>query len=288
MSTDADSPDIPEQSWTNPFPEGHPLHDLFDRRIRNQQDIVILVDDYHTRRGTGKTVASLQIAEGMDQNDGLTWENVAIQPEQLRNAYDSLPERTGLVFDEGEIGASNRDAMTLTNKALREIMSIGRIEQKYLVVNTPDIGFIDKDIRKLSDVWMTMLTKGLGLVHYLKRNPYSRGGSGKVLTENKGLIHFKDIERGTQLRDVFNQLTREKKKFIGGEEGQRFIPKSEVEDELQKTREKVRRETRNEVLTDVYHHPEHQESNDISQRTLGESVGLTQQQVGNIIRNNGG
>lgn len=276
-------PEIPDKGWVNPFPEGHPLHNLYERRISNSQDLVIIIDDYHSRRGTGKTVASLQLAEGMDQNGGLDWENVSLRPEQIRNAYSSLPERSGLVLDEGELGASNREAMTLTNRALREIMSIGRVEEKYTVVNTPDIGFIDKDIRKLADVWITMLAKGVGLIHFLKRQPYANQGNGKLLTEKQGVIEFKDIQKDTRLRDVYNRLTREKRKHIDGEEGDGFIPKSEHEKELQQAREEARRETRDEILNDIYNHPEHKNSSDVTQRSLGEAIGLSQQQVGRIV-----
>jgi len=292
MSTDAHS-DIPEQSWTNPFPDGHPLHDLYGRRVRNEQDLVVLVDDYHSRRGTGKTIASLQLAEGMDQNGGLTWENVSLRPEEIRNAYASLPPRSGLILDEGELGASNREAMTKVNKALREIVSIGRVEQKYVIINTPDIGFIDKDIRKMADVWMTMLRKGLGLIHYLKRNPYARGGNGAILREKNGLIEFNDVQRGTRLRNVYNKLTQEKRKHIGGDEGDGFIPKSKHEKKLQKAREQTRKETRNQLIQDIYRslsdfddddYTRMRRANGVSQAMLGEAVGLTQQQVGNIVR----
>lgn len=276
-------PKIPEKGWVNPFPEGHPVHDLFERRIKNKQDLVIILDDYHARRGTGKTVASLQLAEGMDQNGGLTWANVSMGPEEIRNAYSSLPRRTGIVLDEGEVGASNRDAMSKSNKALREIMSMGRVEEKYVIINTPSIGFLDVHIRLLADVWITMVRKGLGLVHFLKRQPYAGGASGKLLTEKNGLIEFKDIQRGTRLREVYNQLTEEKRKHISGEEGGTFIPMSEHNEKLQKAREEARRTLRNEIIVDFYNHPEHQDMG-VSQRTVGESVGLTQQQVGNIIR----
>lgn len=284
MSTDAaptDAPDIPERSWKNPFPEGHPLHDLFHRRVSNNQDLVILIDDYHARRGTGKTVASLQLAHGMDQNGGLTWDNVSMSAEEIRNCYYQLPERSGLVFDEGEVGASNREAMTKSNRALREIVSMGRVEEKYVVVNTPSIGFIDKDIRLLADVWILMLAKGIGLIHYFERQPYAQQGSGKLLTPKKGLIHFKDIQTGTPLRNVYNKLTREKKDRIRGSEGEGFITISEHKEELEKAREQARREQRNEDIYSFYSHPEHEE---VSQRTIGEAIGLSQQQVANVVR----
>lgn len=285
------NPDIPDQSWTNPFPEGHPIHDLYGRRVRNEQDLIILIDDYHARRGTGKSVASLQMAEGMDQNGGLQWENVTLRPDKLRNAYAALPERSALVFDEGEMGASNRDSQTKTNKALREIMSIGRVEQKYLVINTPDIGFLDKDIRKLADVWMTMLTKGLALIHHIRRNPYSNGS--QMLTEVNGLIEFDDIQPNTRLREVYNRATREKRKHIDGEEGDGLMAESEHKEKLRKAKKQARKDARNEVLQDVYQRLSGMSEEDmdrikkrksVSQAMLGEAVGLTQQQVGNIVR----
>ena len=293
MATDTDDgthPEIPDKGWENRFPEQHPFHDLYENRIRNGQDLVILIDDYHSRRGTGKSVASLQLGEAMDQNGGLTWENVTLKPQRLRNAYASLPTQSALVFDEGELGASNREAMTNTNKALREIMSIGRVEEKYVIINTPDIHFLDKDIRKLADVWMTMLTKGVALIHYLKRNPYASGG--KTLTEENGLIQFNDIQKGTRLREVYNRVTREKKKHIDGDEGNGFIPESEHQEEMRKAREEARKEARNEIITDLYRRLSGLDDDDISrikrakgvsQSMIGEAVGLTQQQIGNIV-----
>lgn len=296
--SETETPAIPEKGWENPFPEGHPLHDLYERRVSNHQDLVILVDDWHSRRGTGKTIASLQLGEGMDQNGGITWENVGMRVEEVRNAYYSLPERSALILDEGEVGASNRQAMTKTNQALREIMSMGRVEEKYVIVNTPNIGFIDKDIRKLADVWMCMTRKGHAVVHYLERNPYSNSGGGSTLTRKEATIEFRDVAKDHRLREVYNRLTREKKKHIRGEEGDGFVPESEHQQALQEAREDVRQETRNEILRDVYARLGTLSEDDlasikrgggssaggVSQRMLGEAVGLSQQQVGNIVR----
>jgi hypothetical protein len=293
-NTTSEQPDIPEQSWTNPFPYGHPLHQLYDRRVRGEQDLVIIVDDYHARRGTGKTIASLQMAEGMDQNGGLTKANVTLEPNELRNKYSELPPRSALILDEGEIGASNRDAMTLVNKALREIVSIGRVEQKYVIINTPDKGFIDKDIRKMADVWMTMLRKGLGLIHYFKRNPYARSGDGSVLNEKNGLVEFDDVQTNTRLREVYHYLTREKRKHIQGQGSTELIPQPEHKEQLQKAKEQARKEARNEVITSVYNgvrdlddddYTRMKRSGGISQAMLGEALGLSQPQVGNIVNN---
>lgn len=295
MSTDGTHPDIPEKDWTNPFPEGHALHDLFGRRVRNNQDLVILIDDYHSRRGTGKTVASLQLAEGMDQNGGLTWANVSMSPQEVRNGYSQLPQRSAIVLDEGEVGASNRDSQTKTNKALREIMSMGRVEEKYVIMNTPSVNFLDKHIRQLADVWITMVAKGLGMVHFFEGQPYAKGSSSQLLTPKKGMIQFKDIKKGTRLRDVYNQLTAEKRKHIKGEKGENnLISQKDHEEALQKAREEAQRETRNEIIKDIYRRLSDVSDDDmqrmkrargVSQAMIAEAVGLSQQQVGNIIRN---
>jgi len=276
------TPDIDvEKGWTVPFTEDSWLHDHFEEILKENRDIIIIIDDYYGRRGTGKTVASLQTAHGMDQNGGLTWEKVSLEPERIRNAYASLPRRSGLVLDEGEVGASNRQAMTKTNQALREIMSMGRVEQKYLVVNTPVKGFLDGDILKLADVWISMVRKGLGLVHFLEWEPYSE----RLLTPTKQWIEFDDIPRGTDLRNIYNRLTQEKQDRIDGEDGQEFIPISEHKEAIQSAKDAARQDTRNEIVRGIFQHPEIEES-DVSQRMVGEAIGVSQTTISNILRDN--
>jgi hypothetical protein len=293
MSANGSSPDVPEQSWTNNFPEGHPMHDLYERRVSNGQDLVIIIDDYHSRRGTGKTIASLQLGEAMDQNGGLTKANATLEPGELRNMYSTLPKKSALVLDEGELKASNREAMTVLNRALREIMSIGRVAEKYVLINTPDKGFIDKDIQKLADVWITMLGKGKGLIHHLKRNPYASGDT--LLNEKQGLITFQDVQKGTRLRDVYNHLTSQKQQHIDGEGGKAMVPESKVKERVKNAREEARQEIRDEIIQDIYRRLGDLDDDDytrmkrgggVSQSMLGEAVGLSQQQIGNIVHKN--
>lgn len=279
MAQSATPPDIPDQNWANPFSPGSFLHRLFDEVVREQRDLIIILDDLYGRRGTGKTVASMKLADGMDQTDeGLTWAKCSLNPEEIRNAYAQQPVRSGLVLDEGEVGASNRDAMTTSNKALREIMSMGRVEQKYVVVNTPIRGFIDKDLQKLADVWISMVRKGQALVHHYRWESYSK----QLLTPKKQTIEFSDIPRGTDLRDVYNRLTREKRKKIGGEDGDAFVTEGEVQERLQKARDEARRDRRDELILSIWNHPEIQQM-PISQRMIAEAVGLTQPAISDIL-----
>lgn len=268
-----------EDTLENPFTEGTPLYEQFEEILREKRDIIIIVDDYYGRRGTGKTVASMKIADGMDQTaEGLTWDKVSLEPEQVRNAYASQKRKSGLVLDEGEVGASNRQAMTKTNQALREIMSMGRVEQKYLVVNTPVKGFIDGDILKLADVWISMVRKGLGLVHFLEWEPYSE----RLLTPTKQWLEFDDIERGTDLRRVYDKLTKEKQKRIDGEDGQEFVPLQEHKEKISDAKDQARQDTRDDLVRGLFRHPEIQET-DVSQRMVGEAIGVSQTTISNIL-----
>lgn len=285
MSTDSTQPTAGdgqplEKSWDNPFPVGTEIHDIFERRVKQEKDIIILIDDYHADRGSGKSVASLQLAAAMDQTaEGITTSKVAMNPEKLREAYSEEPIRSGLVLDEGEVGVSNRQAMTKVNQAIREILAMGRVEQKYVVVNTPAIGFLDKDIIIQANLWMTMVRRGVGRVHHLKRNPYANSLKGQTYPQKIGLIEFRDIASDSDLRDVYNYLTREKRKHIAGDEGDGYIPRSEHRDVLKKAKDEAKRQQRNDDLRAIAEHDEVQASH----RMLAEAVGLSQSQVSRIL-----
>lgn len=276
MSTDAAAPDIPDKNWSNPFAPGTPLHQKFERIVSQHRDLIIIVDDANGARGTGKTVASLQLAAGMDQTeDGIIDEKVSMQPEAIREAYATQPKRSALVLDEGEVGASNRESMTKTNQALREIMSMGRVEEKYVVVNTPLKQFIDKDIRKLADVWMSMERKGLATVHFFDWERYNE----TLLTPKVQQLSFDDIDSGSELRDVYNSLTRDKRAKIRGEEGGGFITREEHREQIEKERKEVAKETRNEHIKAIADHPKF----DVSQYDLADAFGVSQPTISDIV-----
>lgn len=269
---------IPEKGWENPFAPGTWLHDLFEDVVSEKRDLLIVVDDILGRRGTGKTIATLQLINGMDQTPlGITKEKATLQPEVLRNAYTGQPLRSGLCFDEAEWGASNRKAMSNTNQAIREIVSMGRVEQKYVVINAPIKGFIDRDLLKLADVWISMVRKGLGLVHQLKWEAYSE----QLLTPKKQWLEFDDVERGTELREVYNYLTKEKKERIDGTGGQEYFTAEELSEAEEQAREQARQDLRNEIIERLASHPEIQEH--ITQQHIGDVVGLTRQRVNQIL-----
>lgn len=278
MSGTAAQPNVPDRNWTNPFKEGTWLHDEFGDVVREERDIIIIIDDYLGRRGTGKTIGSLNLGENMDQNGGVTSSQVTLQPEEFRQAYFTEPERSAIVLDEGEVGASNRDAMTKTNKILREIMSMGRVEQKYVIINTPIKGFIDSDLQKLADVWISMTRRGRGLVHHLRWHAYAE----KLLTPKKQWIEFTDVPKDTRLREVYNQLTAEKRDRIEGEVGESFITQSEHKEILKRRVSDAEKDVRNDILWSVWNRAD-VKSTEVTQSDVADAVGLSQPQVSNIV-----
>lgn len=273
---DDSQPDIPEQSWENPFAPETFLNSIYGDAVREQRDIAIVIDDYHARRGTGKTVSSLKLADAMDQTgDGVGREKTAIQAEELRQAYTREPKRSALVLDEAEVAVGNKDHMTNVNKAMREIVSMGRVEQKYLIFNAPTKRFVDKDLLRLCDVWITMVRRGLGLVHHLRWEPYSES----LLTPRKQWIEFDDIPTGTPLRETYNYLTREKKSAMDGDATNQFITKSEHQEKLERAKKEIKREKRDDMLRKLWEDPRVQ----TGQKPLAHAAGISQGQVSNIV-----
>jgi len=274
-STEQPELDI-EKGWTNPFTENTPLWQHFEDVISQDRDLIIVLDDYRARRGTGKTVASIQLAAGMDQTEeGLTKKKVSLDVEEIRTAYSQEKPRSGMVIDEAEVGAGNRDAMTKTNKALREIMSMGRVEQKYVVVNTPAKKFIDKDILRLCDIWITMTRRGQALVHSLEHHPYS----GQLYTPKIQWLDVPDIQNKSDLHQVYRYLDKEKRKRIAGEGATTFVTEKEHKEELKKVRKKAQKEKRDAIIKELAAHP----GVEANQSAIGECVGLDRSTVSKII-----
>lgn len=287
MSSDAADdgthPDIPDQQWENPFTPGTYLHDLYGTAVRQERDVVMILDDYRVRRGTGKTIASLQLANGMDRTvAGLIWGKVTLKPELFHNAYVGQPIGSGLVLDEAEYGASNRDPMSNVNKELRKVMSMGRVKQKYVVVNAPARGFIDTDIQKLADCWISMVRRGKALVHDLRWEPYSE----QLLTPKVQTIEFENIPAGSHLRSVYNRLTREKNQILDSDEEGAFVTAAEHQEALKQARKQARREQRNEIIRGLFAHPDIQELVDerrFTQTAVAESIGIDQGTVSRVL-----
>lgn len=258
------------------LPDGYPFTQLYQKRVAENQDLAIIISDHQNRRGTGKTIFSLKLASLMDRTEeGITTEKVAVGPDQLLEAYMELPKGSALVLDEAEAGLSKYEAASGVNKAMRELVSMGRIQEKYLVLNLPASSELDRDLKALCDWWFMVQNKGRALGHHLHWNPYTE----TPRTPKTETWKWSDIPEGTQLRDVYDYLTSEKLAHLRGEreESSQRITATEAKSMVEEAKEEAQTETRNQLLNSIY------ESTELTQKELAQSVGLSRSRVADLL-----
>lgn len=260
----------------NTLPDGYKFTKLYRKRVANNQDLTVIISDHQNRRGTGKTVLSLKLARLMDRTDsGITTENVAISPAELVDAYTDLPEGSALVLDEAEAGLSKYRAGSAVNMAMRELVSMGRIEEKYLILNLPASSELDRDLKALCNFWFMVQYKGRALGHHLNWNPYSE----EPRTPKTDPWDWSDIPEDTDLRDVYDYLTKKKRQHLRGEseESSQRLTQTEVKERVEKIEKEVKNETRNNVLISIYN------NSNLTQQQLADSIGLSRSRLADIV-----
>jgi hypothetical protein len=238
--------------------------------------LTVIVSDHQNRRGTGKTVLSLKLAARLDRTEeGMTTEKVAINPSELTEAYVELPKGSALVLDEAEAGLNKYEAASAVNKAIRELVSMGRIREKYLILNLPASSELDRDLKALCDFWFMVQSKGRAVGHHLNWNPYSE----EPRTPKTEPWEWTDIEEGTQLKEVYDYLTDEKLAHLRGErdESSQRVPAQEVTQLVEEAKEEAKTETRNDLLRTFY------ADLDVTQGDLANAVGLSRSRVADIV-----
>jgi len=258
------------------LPDGYPFTRLYRKRVAESQDLAIIISDHQNRRGTGKTIFSLKLAALMDRTEeGITTEKVAVGPDQLLEAYMELPKGSALVLDEAEAGLSKYEAASAVNRAMRELVSMGRIQEKYLVLNLPASSELDRDLKALCDFWFMVQNKGRALGHHLRWNPYSE----EPRTPKTETWEWSDIPQDTELREVYQYLTEEKLAHLRGERdsSSQRVTASEAKNMVQKAREEAETETRNKLLNTIY------DSTDLTQKELANSVGLSRSRIADLL-----
>jgi hypothetical protein len=208
-------------------------------------------------------------------DDGITEEKVAIAPGELTEQYVNLPKGSALVLDEAEAGLSKYEAASAVNRAMRELVSMGRIREKYLVLNLPASSELDRDLKALCDFWFMIQNKGTALGHHLNWNPYSE----EPRTPKTETWKWSDIPEEADLRDVYNYLTDEKMAHLRGErdESSQRIPADDVNQMVAKAEDQAATETRNDLLCNLY------DQLDVTQKELAQAVGLSRSRVADLL-----
>jgi len=259
------------------LPPDYPFTELYKKRVRNHSDLSVIVSDRANRRGTGKTVFSLLLAHMMDRTEeGITKEKVAINPDELAEAYSKCPKGSALVLDEAEAGLSKYRAGSGINMAMRELISMGRIEEKYVVLNLPASSELDRDLKALCSWWFLVAEKGLAKSHPLNWNPYAEEPRTPRMEDS---WTWDDIPEDHDLRRVYEYLTEEKRKHLAGEgdASSQRLSASEVDSMIEKAQSEAETTTRNDLLTTVY------QNTSLTQQELADSVGLSRSRLADIV-----
>jgi len=223
----------------------HPLADLYRERVEQNRDLVVLITDSSNDRGTGKTTEALRLAWGMDRTDErLTTDKVSMDPRPLSEAYTEQPRGSSLVLDESEVGLDKYSAGSAVNRAIRELVATGRVEQKYLVLNAPADHLVDQDLKTLVDVWILVERRGFANAYRMDWAPHQ----GHELTHKLGSLKWDPIPSDHDLHDVYDYLTGKKEARLRGDDSDGYIQRERAQEMVDEARTEAERETRDDLI----------------------------------------
>jgi hypothetical protein len=261
------------------LPESCPLGKLHRKRVAQGRDLTVLVADWNLERGSGKTTLAMRLAAAMDRSDdGFTRSKATLSAEELTDAYTREAPRSALLLDEGQAAASNRRAMSGINEAVRQVVGMGRVEQKYLLLTAPGVHQVDKDIRNMCDVWVFVRRLGEAQMFRVRYNPFG----GHELTDDWGTLSWPGDLPG-RLEAIYDDLTAEKRRRLRGEgdDGQGYVDSDTAADRAEEAAAEAERQKRDELLREVY-----QNTDDMTQQELADSVGLSRSRIADILSEN--
>lgn len=206
---------------------------------------------------------------------GITPDKATLSAQELIQAYTSKPPGSSLLLDEGQADASNRRAMSGVNEALRKIVGMGRVEQKYLFLTAPGVNQIDKSIRNMCDIWIFVRELGEAQMFRVRYNPFAN----HELTDDWGALGWSGELPG-QLKETYNQLTTEKRQRMrgNGDDGQGYVSADDAAESREEAKREAERQTRDAVIVQIY-----ESNDDMTQKELADSVGLSRSRVADIL-----
>jgi hypothetical protein len=256
--------------------EDNPLGNLYRKRVAQNRDLTVLVASWDLERGQGKTTLAMRLAAACDRTeDGITEDKASLSARELTDAYTREPPGSSLVFDEAMGEVSNRRSMSSVNEAMRAIIGMGRVEQKYLFLTAPGVHQVDKDIRAMCDVWILTRELGEAQMFRVKWNPFANHEQ----THDWGTLKWPGDLPG-ELEPTYDYLTREKRRRLRGEgdDGKGYVEAENVEKAAEQAAEDAERQKRDEMIRRIYANSE-----DMTQQDLADAVGLSRSRIGDIL-----
>lgn len=267
-------------STTKTLPDASlsPLGKLYRKRVARNRDLTIHISSWDLERGTGKTTLALRLAAACDRtDDGVTPDKCTLSATEMSDAYTSQPIGSSLILDEASAGLSNRRAMSGINEAMRQIVGMGRVEQKYLFMTSVGVHQVDVDIRRMCDLWIFVTELGTAEMFRVKYDPFLE----HELTKHWGTLQFNPGLPG-RLQESYDTMTDEKRRHLRGEEteGDGYVKASEAQESAEQARKEAKRQKRDEMIRRIY-----QTADDMTQQKLADIAGLSRSRIADILSN---
>ena len=120
------------------------LRDFIIERLENEGSVVAL---FVGRTGSSKSGSAISLAYAMDPTFNLDRIVFNIDEFFRVSTEENLKPGSFIIFDDAGVGAAARDWQDQKNKALGGILQTFRYKQLPTIITTPDLSFIDKQVR---------------------------------------------------------------------------------------------------------------------------------------------
>lgn len=109
--------------------------------------------------GSGKSWFCLKIAEEISKLNEVPFNvktNVTFKPEEFLKAVNDekqIPKGSCVIFEEVGVNINAKRSMTTINRIMSNVFQTVRQRGIVCILNAPDLGFLEKDVRKLLHFW---------------------------------------------------------------------------------------------------------------------------------------
>ncbi len=273
-------------------PKGGYFAGYIHQRIKQNKNFLAAITG---PTGSGKTYASLSLAESLDPNFNI--KNIVFTPEEFIMLLNNggLKKGANIVFDEAGVALNNRKWHSAANNLIQFILQTFRHKNYIVWFTAPDFGFIDAASRKLFHCQME--TKGINFtLKQCKLKPFmiqvnQRTGNMyykylKVSTPEVGEMKINQLNVGKPSPELIKMYEIKKTDFTNklNKEVQDKLTHTEQKDEEELPELTEKQRTILELLEDGFTPKQMVNTLQISQRTIYDHMRLIRKKGYNIIR----
>jgi len=221
-------------------------------KLRNDNDIKIIIQGANSQTGIGKTTLAIQLCRFID-DDWDAERKAFVDVKQYIQAHLDYSKGSALLLDEIEAGADNRRAMSDDNVELSQAWATLRARNIATVTTLPSISMLDKRMLELADYWILVKERGVAQPYRINVNDFAphKAPQRKPLPGEEH-IQFGDLPDDDPDKAYLDEI---KDEMLRGK-ASGYIKRAEAREMVDEARKEVRTEVRNGIIRDVYEHSE--------------------------------